>query len=249
MDLDQSLIESELAKSTNQAFNTAKAIFQEGAYSKSIATLTLSTALKQSVKADTHVTGLSLDSTNEVAGRIYEDYSSGATIIKVQYHVIDVQSKYVNCQVGAHPEPNTVGCFAPSGSISIEGAGSHSYTYAPLVDNNNGRTLQGFSLQAQEKMYECANCPYVTYEKFYQYYGVHDYANQWILAAFDGKETPFALGNMDFSASTFDGKAGKYLFHCFPPLEFGQSTRSLLRLKLFVIPILSQRLLKRVLRS
>jgi hypothetical protein len=166
------------------------------------------------VKAGTVVTGSSLDGSDEVVGTIYEDYAIGASSIKVLYGVIDIQSKYVNCQVGAHPEPNTVGCFASSGTISIEGAGSHSYTYDVLVDNNNERTLQGFSLQAEEKMYQCSYCPYVTYEKFYQYYGVHDYGNQWILAAFDGKETAFGLGNANFAGYTFDGKSGKYLVQC-----------------------------------
>jgi hypothetical protein len=215
-------METELAAATNQAFKKAKAIYEEGAHSKSVATVTLSTAVKQSLKADTSVTGLSLDGKTEVAGRLYEDYSVGTTTIKVQYQTIDVQAKYVGCQVGARPEPNTVGCFAASGSLTIEGAGTHTYTYDPLTDNNNERTLQGFSLQAQAKMHECAYCPYVTYEKFYQYYGVFDYANQWILAAFDGGATSFGNGNANFRSYDFAGRAGKYLISRSPDEPFSK---------------------------
>lgn len=81
------------------------------------------------------------------------------------------------------------------------------YTYDPFKDNKNGRTLQSFSTTAKAKMYDCANCPYDTYQQFYNYYTNFDYANKWVLAAFNGGSTNFANGNADFSSYTDPGGA------------------------------------------
>lgn len=203
-------MEEQLALATDQAYATAKAIYTLGAHSKSVATVTLSKGLDKIVKADTMVSGKSEDGT-EIAGRMFEDAGVGATTVKIQYQTSDIQASYVGCQVGARPEPNTDGCFNASGSVTITGDGTYTYTYNPLTNNNNGRTLQGFSTQAEEKMHACANCPYVTYEKFYTYYGVFDYANQWVLAAFDGVATAFDNGNANFGSYGFDGRTGKHI--------------------------------------
>jgi len=56
-------------------------------------------------------------------------------------------------------------------------------------------------------MYDCANCPYDTYQQFYNYYTNFDYANKWVLAAFNGGSTNFANGNADFSSYTDPGGA------------------------------------------
>jgi hypothetical protein len=114
------------------------------------------------------ITGLNADGT-EVVGKAYSSSSFGTDIVEIQYKTLDIQESYVGCQVGANPNPNTAGCFASNGTLSISGEGSVSYSYNPLTDNFNGRTIQGFSTQAEEKMYLCANCPYKTYKKFYDY--------------------------------------------------------------------------------
>ena len=57
-------------------------------------------------------------------------------------------------------------------------------------------------------MYRCENCPYATYDKYYKYYGKFDYANQWVLSAFNKGMTDFLNGNADFSAYGQDGTVG-----------------------------------------
>jgi hypothetical protein len=143
-------------------------VYEEGAFSKSAAKVTLSTALTSPIPEGTDVSGLSEDGT-EVMGKTYEAYAAGNSVIEIQYQTIDIQSNYVGCQVGANPSPNTDGCFAESGTLNIAGAGTVQYTYSPLTDNNNKRTIQGFSTEAEAKMYRCDNCPYTTYQKFYDY--------------------------------------------------------------------------------
>jgi hypothetical protein len=161
-------IEVQLASGTSESFENAKKIYTQGAFSKSIATVTLSTPLSAAVAKGTQVTGVNADG-SDVVGKTYEDYSAGATTIQIQYQTLDLQSQYVGCQVGANPNPNTKGCFADSGTLTIGGEGSVSYTYNPLSNNGNDRTIQGFSTEAEEKMFLCENCPYSTYQKFYDY--------------------------------------------------------------------------------
>lgn len=106
--------------------------------------------------------------------------------------------------------------FASEGTVTVGNDGdvlnlSIAYSYDPFTDNQNGRTLQSFSTSAKTTMYDCANCPYSTYQKFYNYYSNFDYGNEWVLAAFDGGATNFANGNADFSTygGDIDGAVGK----------------------------------------
>lgn len=198
-------METLLATGTEQSFAQALKVYTDGGNSKSVASITLSSPLTALLPIDTPVSGTNEDG-DEVAGRTYEEYSVGTSVIEVQYQTSDIQESYVGCRVGGNPDPLTDGCYVASGDMTIEGVGPVQYTYNPLVDNINKRTLQGFSLQAQEKMYQCENCPYRTYEKYYDYYGVHDYANQWVLAAFGGTKTSFDNGNADFSRYGYEGK-------------------------------------------
>jgi hypothetical protein len=161
-------MELQLALGTSESFEQAMKIYTDGAFSKSIARITLSTPLTSTVTSGDQITGLNAGGT-EVVGMAYSTYSPGADVIEIQYKTLDVQEKYVGCQVGANPNPNTVGCFAANGTLSINGEEIVSYSYNPLTDNFNGRTVQGFSTGAQEKMYQCANCPYKTFKKFYDY--------------------------------------------------------------------------------
>ena len=89
-------------------------------------------------------------------------------------------------------------------------AGELTYSYDPLTENLNGRTLKGFSTGAQAKMFACGvGCPMAEYMKFYDYYGEYDYADKWIEAAFQGVATDFTNGNCDMSTYGYDGRGRK----------------------------------------
>ena len=111
-------------------------------------------------------------------------------------------------------EENLDGCLANTGTVTIGGVGEVGYSYDQTTDNDNGRTIQGFSTAAEKKMYNgCPGCPYPAYKAFYDYYGQFDYANQWVLAALDGTATSFTNGNADFSKYSFTGRTGKNDFY------------------------------------
>lgn len=197
VDLDQKAMEKDLAQQTVVGFQSALDIYQNGAHSKAYSVLTLSTPLMASYSKGTEVSGKSVIG-NAQGGKLYKAANVGDNVISVQYATTR------DCLVRG-PEPNTNGCFASSGEIVI---GSVPLTYSYNVESatKNGRTLQGFSTAAQDKMWSCANCPYDDYKKFYDYYGKFDYANQWIMAAFEGAETDFDKGNADFSKYSKEGQ-------------------------------------------
>jgi hypothetical protein len=208
LDLDQRDLEEQVAKGTNDSFQNALRIYNEGGHSKSYAQITLNSPLSADVPEETFIMGNNAEGI-EVAGKAYESYTSGDQVIKVQYRTSDIQSSYVECQVGALvTSVNTVGCFEDDGTVQIDGV-EYGYVYDPLTDNNNGRTIAGFSTTAKEKMLtDCPGCPYTDYSYFYDYYGVENYADEWVMSALNGGSTGFSRGNANFSQYGFDGRAG-----------------------------------------
>ena len=100
--------------------------------------------------------------------------------------------------------------FQATGKVTVGAFGALDYSYTVATDNQNARTIQGFSTEAKSKMYECEKCPYPTYKQFYDYYGAFDYANQWVLAAFNkASTTEFTNGKADFSKYQEEGQTGK----------------------------------------
>ena len=204
IDLDQEAMETQLAIGTDGSFAAAKKIYQEGAFSKSVASVRLSAPLGTALEKGTPITGVSADG-GVVVGKAYEDSAAGTVTLLVQYQTSDSQNNYVECQVGANPSPNTSGCFASTGTLTINGA-SVGYSYDPLTENVAKRTIAGFSTSAQKKMAQCENCPYDTYEKYFKYYGAYDYADQIVTAAFEGERTSFSNFNNDFGIYDFAGR-------------------------------------------
>ncbi len=86
---------------------------------------------------------------------------------------------------------------------------TYNYTYDVNKDNVNGRTIMGFSTNALDEMWNCTTCPYETFNKYVNYYGMPDYGHRLILAALDGARTKFQNGNLDFSEEKRPVRAGE----------------------------------------
>lgn len=140
IDLDQQAIEEQLGLKTDQAYEIARRIYNEGGHSKSYALVTLSgDGLPASVAKGDRILGVNAEGV-QVVGNAYESYPAGTTTVKVQYATTDIQESYVECQVGALYETNTKGCFAADGTLKI-GDRELAYTYDVANDNRNGRTM------------------------------------------------------------------------------------------------------------
>lgn len=209
IDLDQKALEGQLSVGTEESYGLAKNIYEQGAHTKSYAEITLSSKLSTVLTKGTAVEGETADG-SAVMGKLMSDASADSSTVKVLYSVSDILPN-VKCTVGGlsgvTDGANTEGCFAEKGTLII-GDDKFKYEYDVSNDNKNGRSLAGFSTAAEAKMYACSKgCPHDEYEKYYKYYGVHDYANQMVLAAFNKDPTTFTNGNADFSESSFSYRA------------------------------------------
>lgn len=205
LDLDQQEIEKLLNLGTPVAYDAAYRIYVEGAHSKSVAEVTLSEPLAASIDKGTLIMGFT-ENGNQVAARALEDTPSGVVQLNIQYWTSDSQKNYVMCRVGASLSPTMIGCLAANGTITIDNIMEMSYSYDPLVNNVNKRTIQDLSLSAKEMMWQCENCPKDYYEAFVEYYGDFDYGNQIVLAAFEGRSTSFDRFNSNFGIYGYDGR-------------------------------------------
>ena len=115
--MDQREIELQLEVGTETSFGNARAIYENGAYSRSVAVLTLEQPLlvpitegRVVVGTTGKMTGPNQKTPEQVQGTVLNDYAAGERVIKVLYQVSSNQETYSNCQVGANPNPNTAGC-------------------------------------------------------------------------------------------------------------------------------------------
>eukprot|EP00965_Chrysotila_dentata_P010309 335508-Pleurochrysis_carterae.AAC.1 len=178
LDLDQEDFEHELTEDDGANFIAARAIYEKGGNSKSYAEFTVD-ALRTSLVKGLRVTGKSSTGA-EVVGYVYEDTPKDAVLLRVQYKTNDVQANYVGCRVGGLEgyHRTTRGCYGLATSLTIATTPVKTTIVATAVEHKNGRTLQGFSTNAQALMYDnCPGCPYKHYKMFYDYYGDFDYAD------------------------------------------------------------------------
>jgi hypothetical protein len=104
MDLDQQFINNQVGMGTQDAFEDARNVYEQGAFSKSIATIVLSQTLGVSVEIGATVSGKS-EGGVAVAGKTFTALSSTDTSLQVQY-------TSEGCFVGglASSNPVTEGC-------------------------------------------------------------------------------------------------------------------------------------------
>lgn len=102
-------MEDQLDTFTEAGFLNAQSIYSSGGHSKSYAVLTLSSALTQTIPAETMITGSDAEG-GVVTGEAYEEAAAGAMTLKFRYAVSSSQETYTQCHVGGLIETNTVGC-------------------------------------------------------------------------------------------------------------------------------------------
>jgi hypothetical protein len=213
IDLDQASMEIELRLGGNSNMDAAEAIYEKGGFSRSYATVTLLSVagLSKPVAEGTQVIGQS-ESGVDIYGLTMRDLGIGEIKIPIRYNDQILAADRSTCNVGALPIVGiqvTYGCFRSQGSIVIGlSGGSYSYEYNVLEDNDNERTLQSLSTDAEEDMLVCDTCPHRTFTKFFNYYKVPDYADRWVTAAFQKTQTRLYRGNADFADFGREGRAG-----------------------------------------
>lgn len=157
IDLDQKVIEEQIALQTESSFVRARAVYENGGHSKSYARLKITSG--SPIESDGTLFSGSDSNGFEITGEVFASDKSPSDELWLEYSTTDKQDTYVRCQVGAlilTGDANTEGCFQASGVVS-SGSRSYSYEYIPEQENRNARTIKGFSTAVQSKMLQCAN--------------------------------------------------------------------------------------------
>merc|ERR1719491_479226 len=198
--------------SSEGGFETARQVYDKGAYTDSYAVLTLSGANIPAggISKGTKISGQS-EQNGEIEGQVFANMSPGSTTLSFKYPIFDMEPPaHSGCIVGSLPAAwhTTGGCLQESGVLNIFSVGEVSYTYSIENNNKSGRSFGGMSTQADSMMDTCAGgCPYSEFSKFKKYYGQEAYADEWISAAFEGRSTNFpGMGGADFSTYGYDGR-------------------------------------------
>jgi hypothetical protein len=230
IDKDIRAIFSKTNLRTQAAFEEAKKLYSQGAYAGSYATLQIdASSLTGDLVTGTAVQGVSSNRPNQPAmGFVMETVPAGSTSIPVQYTtdcyvgglstpIVDHCKKILHRVLGsslAKMRPHKkVFLFHCCGSGLKESTGDQTirigkngqeiaYTYSPLQDTQNALTLE---------LLGKGNSSSPTYSAFFDYSGAYDYANQILMAAFQGSATSFPNQhtNMDFSKLDHEGRAGE----------------------------------------
>jgi len=226
VDLDQYVMEEYLkAKDFANALN----VYDNGGNSKSYAELTIAapgtakTITKGALMEATRlVADNELGEPTKAIGKAYDNYPAGSTKIRFQYKTSDTQWKAdgttpgynQDCRVGGMDSGDayysTDGCVDGAKTVKVTFVDGTTEDIDVTVAHKNGRTIKGFSTGAQGKMFDdCKGCPYDDYKKFYEYYGSHTYADDWVRAALTGGDAGFTKGNIDFTKAikSYDGTA------------------------------------------
>jgi len=212
IDLDLGLMKTQLFANDEDDIRKALNIYNNGGHAGQYAEITLTNrALTAAVPDGTIALGTDLQNA-DVQGTVYGKRSNGDTNIVFLYDISEVQSNYLDCQVGALQElglERTRRCLAASGTIKIGEAGSYSYNYDVSSQNKNLITLASFSTLASSNMLSCANCPHKTFEKFYKFYGEASFADKWVVSAAQAARAEFGQQTKvaDFGGLSFDARA------------------------------------------
>jgi len=197
-DRDQLFMEDQLELKTPTSFANARAIYEDGGNSQSIAVITLAADLGTTLPAGTEIAGRS-NFGGMARGILHADAAAGQKTVIMRYGTSQYQATWVMCRVGGLVEGiETSGCLKNEGTVTING-GDFAYSYDGLINNDNGRTFKSISTDVQSKMLDCPGCPFADAKMFNDYYGTPDYADQWVTAAFNKGATTFTNGNGDFS--------------------------------------------------
>jgi len=210
IDLDQMFMNKELVKETNSGFIKAKEIYIKGGNSKTIARVSLMSPLTVSISEKSDFIG-EAENNDEINLTLLKDATSGTSQLLLRYATSEIQEYFNQCRVGALQDNDVVlnGCLRATGEVKLDGASNQvfRYSYPVTTANYNDRTLQSLSTKVESEMLTCPRCPYKDAQYFSDYYGRADYANEYILAAFEGKRTNFEDGNADFSAWGYSGRS------------------------------------------
>ena len=221
VDLDQKVMETHLKAGD---FVKALDVYEKGGNSKSYA------AAHGPGDRQEHQEGRGDDRDGSeqgrpVSGKAYDDYAAGSTSIRFQYSTGNTQWKLPTARtlrgtmtaawaawIRTTPTTRPPAASTTSKAVTVTLRGRLDGPPSPPAPSSTrtaARSRASRRARRRRCIDDCPGCPYEDYTKFYEYYGSHTYADDWVTAALTGDKTEFTRGNIDFSKAikSYDGTA------------------------------------------
>lgn len=214
IDLDQAeierlLIADLLNKNSDALLEQAHRVYEHGMYSGSYASLTLTEQADHTIdlperSESVYFNEIDNKNSKQHSHSIYDVSAFGVNddnskhiegIYRTTKDLLGPEIKVYYPEDSQCGQGNTDDCFAEEGGIVLQGYGGLDYTYDPSTDNYFSSSLKWFTQEEGMRMYYCehhGNCAsYQEYERYFKFYGLLDYGNEWIESAFSNKKTNF----------------------------------------------------------
>lgn len=175
IDLDVRKVMELYKEGSDESIASAKKIYEEGSFSKTVSDLTIDGGLAVDVPQGTVFEGVPFtDGATTATARqastvrvfAYNAASAGDTTLSVQYFD-------EGCYVGANPDPETAGCLAAAGSLTSTGSDTtitiDSYTY-DVLSTRNVYSVQLFTQPSEYRFFEGAEIT-EDFQNYVTYYG------------------------------------------------------------------------------
>ena len=193
---DLRAIDSALQEETDEGFQKALKIYQQGAYSDPFTLITVQDGLPFDISKGTTLTGVDNEGRHTIVTVAFSSYKAGASQIEIAFR------GETPCRMSGIPVPELNGCLESDGELVVEGRPEkirYSYT---LTDIRNYHTIENLSRNAHSKFRPHGNT-HATYFKDFQkqvdFFGSPDFADQIIKAAFNGGKYVGQHMALDFS--------------------------------------------------
>ncbi len=210
--MDQAEIErlliADLLNKDSNALEEARHVYEHGMHSGAYASLTLTEKADHTIDLPERSESVyfnQIDNKSHNHHDIYELSAFGVNNdnskhIQGTYKTTTDSLSSLNIKV-FYPEDSKCGegniedCFAKKGGIVLQGYGGLDYTYDPSTDNYFSSSLKWYTREEGNRMYYCEHhgtCgSYQEYDRYFKFYGVIDYGNEWLESAFSNKKTNF----------------------------------------------------------
>ena len=213
---DLKAIDLLLLAETEDAFLQAQDIYIHGGYSAPHAVLHMPDGgLPFNMEDETELSGTTKSGKPTTVTVIGGPYKEGDSPIKVEHR----QSNPV-CRRTGLPNPNDSACLVEDGILTQAGhAKTISYKYSTEGGIHSDHTLRNLSVNAKSKFKVHGNnhVPYYKdFQKYVDYFGVPDFGDKIVTAAFEGTVAEFPKQNLkfDFSILTMRARRSIILHTC-----------------------------------
>uniref|UniRef100_A0A6U2WPC8 Uncharacterized protein n=1 Tax=Entomoneis paludosa TaxID=265537 RepID=A0A6U2WPC8_9STRA len=191
-------------------FLMARSIYEHGGNSLPHATLSIKSGLPFNVEEGSILQGTGINGKPTTVKVERSSFAKGDTHLRVIF-----ESQNPVCRRPGIPNSDTGGCLEETGTLSLEGKPETiSYSYSTANDIKSDHTIRNFSINAKSKFKAHGSTHgafFKDFQKYVDYFGVPDFGDKIISAAFDKSSVSFDDRSLVLEFGNFSPRARRSL--------------------------------------